>query len=63
MDVGLIDRMIRNANEHADRTVSAPDLPAAAGAPARFARDAGHFATRRGQAQLRLVTGDGEILR
>jgi transposase len=64
VDVGLIDRMIRNANEHADRSVSAPDLPAAAGAPARFARDAGHFATRRsGQPQLRLVTGDGEILR
>jgi transposase len=64
VDVGLIDRMIRNANEHADRTVSVPDLPEAAGSP-RFARDAGHFATRRtanGQ-QLRLVTGDGEILR
>ena len=63
VDVGLIDRMIRQANEHADRTVPAPDLPAAAGAPARFARDAGHFATRRSrQAQLRLVTDDGEIL-
>ena len=64
VDVGLIDRMIRNANEHEDRTVSVPDLPEAAGSP-RFARDAGHFATRRtanGQ-QLRLVTGDGEILR
>jgi transposase len=64
VDVGLIDRMIRHANEHADRNVPVPDLPAAAGAPARFARDGGHFATRsrNGQAQLRLVTEDGEIL-
>ncbi len=54
VDVGLIGRMLERATEHGNRSDSAATNPAkgavdptAPAGPARFARDAGHFAAGR----------------